>query len=113
MRFAFISIIVLFAATAAAGDSLESLRRMRIKQQGEENAIRMLIFKNVQQEGHCTAVQQTRERMREAGRGKGDSDEEIIINAGNEELNVTDNHGTINSDVNVQILKQNDRNPCP
>jgi len=93
---------------------LENLRRMRIKQQDHENVIRAQIFKTVKQEQDCTPVQQTRQRLRDLRDDSNDTDDEnIIINAGHEELNVTDNHGTINSDVNIQVIKQGREIPCP
>lgn len=112
--FAF-TMFAIFPAFAQEENSiiLQNLHRMRIKQQDEEVVIRAQIFKNVQQENHCTSVQQTRARLREVGRDKYSADNDIIIHAGNEQLNVTDNHGTINSDVNVQIIKQGEENPCP
>jgi hypothetical protein len=112
--------VVIFSfvtAVLAQEDSimLQNLHRMRIKQQDQESVIRAQIFKTVRQEGECTPVQQTRQRMRELKGNHNDDidDENIVINAGHEQFNVTDNHGTINSDVNVQILKQGRDNPCP
>jgi hypothetical protein len=92
---------------------LQNLHRMRLKQQDEEVVVRALIFKDAQRDGRCTPVQQTRARLREVGRDKNNMGNDITINAGTEQLNVTDNHGTINSDVNVQIIKQGGENPCP
>lgn len=90
---------------------LQNLHRMRIKQQDEEMVIRAQIFKNVEQESHCTPVQQLRQRIRDIGTGKSTA-EDITINAGHDELNVEDNHGTINSDVNVNIIKQGRDRDC-
>lgn len=93
---------------------LQNIRKMRIKQQDEETAFRAVIFKNVQGQYQCTPVQMTRERLRGLKGGDSDTDEEdIVINAGNEQVNVTDNHGTISSDVNINITKQGDYIPCP
>ncbi len=120
MRSASLTIIAFVLVCAAAGDArgsdatmLENLRRMRVKQQDEEFVVRAQIWKNVQTQPTCTPVQQTRVRLREIGGGNSNGDNDVVINAGTEELNVTDNHGTINSDVNVQIIKQGDDNPCP
>ena len=92
---------------------LQNLRRLRIKQQDQENLYRVVMFKNVQMAPQCAPVQQTRQRLREFGPKDGTGEDDIVINAGNEQLNVTDNHGTINSDVNVNIIKQGNENPCP
>lgn len=92
---------------------LQNLRRMRIKQQDQENLFRVVMFKTVQTVPQCTPVQQTRQRLREFGPKDGTGEDDIVINAGNEQMNVTDNHGTINSDVNVNIIKQGNENPCP
>ena len=120
--FGLIFISVAYACTAFAqelpegSDSfmLENLRRMRIKQQDQEYVIRAQIFKTVKQEQECTPVQQMRQRLRELkGKHNDDIDDEnIVINAGHEQLNVTDNHGTINSDVNVEVIKQGQQIPC-
>jgi hypothetical protein len=92
---------------------LQNLRRLRIKQQDQENLFRVVMFKTLQTSPQCAPVQQTRQRLREFGPKDGTGEDDIVINAGNEELNVTDNHGTINSDVNVNIIKQGNENPCP
>lgn len=93
---------------------LESLRRMRVKQQQEEKLVRIQGFMNVQKERRCTPVQQARQRIRdmEASLGEANS-ENVNITAGHGEINVTDNHGDINSDINVQIINQGDQRDCP
>jgi hypothetical protein len=92
---------------------LDNLRKMRLKQQHEEIVIRETRFVHLDKEHHCTPVQQTRQRIRdvEAASGK-TAYENININAGHDELNVTDNHGTINSDVNVQVINQGSGREC-
>lgn len=93
---------------------LENLRKMRTKQQQEEIVIRETRFVHVDKEKHCTPVQQTRQRIRDAEIASGKTGyENININAGHEEINVADNHGTIDSNVNVQIINQGRERECP
>ena len=96
---------------------IERLHNMRLKQQDEEGAIRIQKFVQTNKQTQCSVEQQVRERLREVKDGKsstGMSAANVTINAGHEELNITDNHGTINSDVNVQVIEQGgDENPCP
>jgi len=93
---------------------LDNIRRMRLKQQQEEIVIRETKFVHVDKERHCTPVQQIRQRIRdiEASSGKKNF-ENININAGHEELNVADNHGTINSDININVINQGQERECP
>lgn len=114
-RLVFIAVFLFFllGIASAQNDSimLENLHRMRIKQQDEEMVIRAQIFKSAGPESNCTPVQQVRQRIRDIGTGK-TTDKSITINAGHEELNVEDNHGTINSDVNVNVIKQGSDRDC-
>ncbi|MFH1653190.1 MAG: hypothetical protein ABIE74_03950 [Pseudomonadota bacterium] len=110
--------LVTFGAHAQTSDEedhvmLDSLRKMRSRQQNEEQRITVRKFVTQTTQKKCTPVQQARQRMREIERGNGTHNEEVTINAGHEELNVTDNHGTINSDINIQIIKQGgDEDEC-
>lgn len=92
---------------------LDNLRKMRMKQQQEEIVIRETRFVHVDKERHCTPVQQTRQRIRDAETASGKTSyENININAGHDEINVTGNNGTINSDVNVRIINQGREREC-
>ncbi|MFH1874955.1 MAG: hypothetical protein ABH859_07215 [Pseudomonadota bacterium] len=114
----FIAVQITFAplltlAQAEDEQMLNNIRRLRLKQQEQEVVIREQKFVHVESEEHCTPVQQTRQRLRDIE----DYDEDngydnVTINAGHEELNVTDNHGTINSDINIQIVEQGESRPC-
>lgn len=90
---------------------LDTLHRIRIKQEQQEFVIRGQGFMKIEKETACTPVQQTRQRLRDLNESKGD-EENVTINAGHEEVNVTDNHGTINTDVNVQIIKEGKEREC-
>lgn len=95
---------------------LDRVRKMRMRVQDEEGAIRIQKFIHSEGTNHCSPVQQVRERLKTTTSGgeNGFSNENVNINAGHGELNVTDNHGTINSDVNVQIVNEGGSNiPCP
>jgi len=94
--------------------TLENLRKMRMKQQGEENVVRIQQFVNQQAtKQQCTPVQQARQRMKdiEAAEGKATA-ENVNITAGHTTLDATGNNGTINSDINIQIIKNGDSNEC-
>ena len=92
---------------------LDNLRRMRSKQQQEEKVVRVQGFMNVQKEKRCTPVQQARQRIRDIEASSGEANSENVnITAGHGELNVADNHGAINSDINVQIINQGDERDC-
>lgn len=99
---------------AGEGDSLllKNLHTMRLRQQDEEMVVRAQVFKTVQTEERCTPVQQVRQRLKDLKKGNNETEDDIVINAGHEELNVTDNHGTIDSDINVQIIKQGGEKEC-
>ncbi|PIR18260.1 MAG: hypothetical protein COV46_00815 [Deltaproteobacteria bacterium CG11_big_fil_rev_8_21_14_0_20_49_13] len=97
---------------------VERLHNMRLKQQDEEHAIRINKFIQMNNTTQCTPVQQVRQRMNDIrsqkNAGEGMNAENVTINAGHENLNVTDNHGTINSDVNVQVINEGGSDiPCP
>jgi len=92
---------------------LENLRKMRMRQQQEEIVIRETRFVQVDRQQHCTPAQQTRQRIRDADAASGKTSyENININAGHDEINVTGNNGTINSDVNVNIINQGREREC-
>ncbi len=92
---------------------LHNIRNMRVKQQQQEVVIREQKFLHVEEESHCTPVQQTRQRLRDIEAFDEDNTQKsVTINAGHEELNVTDNHGTINSDINIQMIEQGETRPC-
>ncbi len=117
----FLSVIALGAGSFAQEEDLmmiERLHNMRLKQQDEEQAIRINKFVQMNNAAQCTPVQQIRQRMNDIRAKKNENDdmnaENVTINAGHENLNITDNHGTINSDVNVQVINEGGSNiPCP
>ena len=68
---------------------------------------------NVQKEKRCTPVQQARQRIRDIEAASGNANSENVnITAGHGEINVADNHGTIDSDINVQIINQGETRDC-
>lgn len=104
-------------AQAMSGEDravLDSLRKMLVKQQGEEQDVRIRQIVSQQNiAAQCTPVQQLRQRLKDVELASGDTKtENVNITAGHGSLNVTDNHGTINSDINVQIIKQGDTKEC-
>lgn len=108
---------LVFAQNADDQDAimLDNLRKMRMRQQGEEQiVVRVQQFTSPQNKSQCSAVQQARQRLKDIEEAGGDTDtENVNITAGHGELNVTDNHGTINSDISVQIIKQGgDESEC-
>lgn len=97
---------------------VERIHNLRLKQQEEEGAIRIQKFVQTNKQRQCSVEQQVRQRLREIGTEGGGSDgmsaENITINAGHGELDIAGNHGTISSDVNIQIIEQaGEANPCP
>lgn len=91
----------------------DNLRRMRVKQQDEEGVVRIQHFINQQTTEQCTSVQQSRQRIKDIEAASGETKEEDVnITAGHGELNVTSNSGTINSDINIQIIKQGETKEC-
>lgn len=93
---------------------LDRIQRMRIKQQGEEGPTRVQHFINTQAEKQCTAVQQSRKRVKDIDAERGETKaENVNITAGHGSLGITDNHGTINSDINIQIINQGKGEECP
>lgn len=92
---------------------LESLRKMRVKQQNEEGTLRIQHFINQQTEQKCTPVQMARQRVKDIEEARNDNQtENVNITAGHGELNVTDNSGTVNSNINIQIVKQGEEKEC-
>lgn len=94
---------------------LENLRKMRVKQQDEEaHTVSVRQFVNQQIGQGCTPVQQVRQRIKDIEAARGDTtDEDVNITAGHGTLNITENSGTVNSDINVQIIKQGgEENEC-
>jgi hypothetical protein len=111
-------IALAFSGTVSAAVSddqplLDTIRNLRLKQENEENVIRVRQFINQIDSSRCTPVESARERIKtlEASDGSVATDE-VNVTAGHGELNVTDNHGTINSDINVQIVKQGENKGC-
>ncbi|PIU58350.1 MAG: hypothetical protein COS89_00860 [Deltaproteobacteria bacterium CG07_land_8_20_14_0_80_38_7] len=102
-----------FAGEEEEAIVLDNLRRIRQRQQQEEIVIREQRFVTNNNEGQCTPVQQTRQRIRDIEESSGDAQgDNITINAGHGELDVTDNHGTINSDIDIQIINQGKEQKC-
>ncbi len=94
---------------------LNNLRKMRNKQQGEEQVIRTRQFINYTETKYqCTPAQQVRQRIRniEGGSDEDETQQNVTINAGHENLDITDNHGTINSDVNIQVVNNGENMEC-
>lgn len=100
-------------AQSSDGVLLDSIRRMRIKQQDEEHSVQARGFVNIQQQQQsvCTPVQQARQRIRDIEAKENNStNQNVTINAGHEQLNITDNHGEINSNVDIQVINQGSEN---
>lgn len=117
-RIAFIFIFVFFITGFASAkedtNMLENIHRMRIKQQDEETIVlRAQVFRASPEEPHCSPVQQVRQRIGDVGLGSGNTNNgNITINAGHGELNTQDNHGTVNSDVNVNVIREGNDRGC-
>ncbi|MBI2091883.1 MAG: hypothetical protein HYT75_02660 [Deltaproteobacteria bacterium] len=102
-----------FAAVSDDQSLLGAIRNLRLKQENEENVIRVRQFINQIDSSKCTPAESARERIRTLEASDGSvSTEDVNITAGHGELNVTDNHGTINSDINVQIVKDGENRKC-
>jgi predicted membrane protein len=103
-----------YLVVASAEDAtLKNLRSMRMKQEQQEIVVREQKFVRVENETHCTPVQQTRQRLKDIGNGERPASvTNLSIHAGHEEMNIDNNQGTINSDVNVQVIKEGDHKEC-
>ncbi|MBI4211091.1 MAG: hypothetical protein HY540_00490 [Deltaproteobacteria bacterium] len=103
----------MIASAATSPSKLETLRRLRVKQQQEEGTIRVVSNVNVVKQEICDPAQQARQRVRDLPeRSEQAEQKNVTINAGHERLDVTDNHGTINSDVNIQVIQQAREREC-
>ena len=107
----------MFRASTYAADeqdtTLQNLRSMRMKQEQQEIVVREQKFVRVEKETHCTPVQQTRQRLKNIGNGeKPGSVTNLSVHAGHGEMNIDNNQGTINSDVNVQIIQEGKNKEC-
>lgn len=102
-----------FAVSQPQSHIIDRLRILRLKQQDEERAIRVQGHLSIQQTTACAPVEEARERLRELQETTGDGKQVgVTVNAGHDAINITDNHGTINSDVNIQIIKPGKERGC-
>ena len=89
---------------------LETLYQMRLKQEGEENVVRVIQQPvTVQNDTVCSAAEQARQRIRDLGGGDGKKFGTISLEAGHGSVSIDGNSGEINNSVNVQVIAPNDR----
>ena len=92
---------------------LNGIRNMREKQQAEEHVVRIRQYQATAPKKECTLVQQIRQRMKDIEAGEDEeTTQNVNITAGHGSMNVTDNHGEINSDINVQIIQNGETQEC-
>lgn len=89
---------------------LEALQNIRSKQESEENVYRVIQQPLPMQGGTlCSPDEMARQRLREVGNAAEQGDGVVNVEAGHGEINVESNEGNIDSNVNIQILNQNER----
>ncbi len=92
---------------------LNTLHQMRLRQEEEENVVRVIqqpVVTQVRQV--CSPVEQARQRLRDLAASKTRNIGDVTIEAGHGEVTVDGNSGTIDNSVNVQVVNPNDRF-CP
>lgn len=93
--------------------ALESaLNEMRLRAEGEEQRV----FRIIQQPGanelpRCSAIQQTRQRLRDIGDKESDHEslnyDTFNVEVGHDDMTIQSNDGTINNNVNVEVVNPN------
>lgn len=116
-----IIVSLLLSASAMAVDPnappppmLHTITELRMKQEQEENSVIRVIQQPVmlQTEQVCSPVEQARQRIREVGRSEEKFAGTVTVEAGHGEVAIDNNSGTVNNDVNVQVVNPNER-LCP
>lgn len=112
---------LLLSATALAMEPnpheeelLNAIHEMRVKQEGEEGSVQRVIQQPVmlQTQMVCSPVEQARQRMRDLAAVKEKTVGDVTVNAGHGEVTIDGNSGTIENNVNVQVMNPNER-ICP
>ena len=88
---------------------LEVITNLRMKQQQEETAVRVVQPVVLQQEDTCSPVQQIRQRIRDVGGKENRTTGNVNITAGHSDVTIDSNSGTVDNSVNVQIVNPNER----
>lgn len=97
-------------AADAGVNTLERLIQVRMKQEQEENVVRVIQPVALQMSDVCSPVQQARQRLENAGKkGEGEQIGDVKIEAGHKEVKIEGNSGTVNNSVNVEIVNPNDK----
>lgn len=105
-----------FASSVVCATSLEEgvldrIIQLRLKQEQEENVVRVIQPMGIPQQDVCSPSQQTRSRLAFAGKGSKNigSAGNVTIQAGHDDVKIDNNSGTINNGVNVQIVNPNEK----
>lgn len=107
---------VLLSATAFAVEPphhdqqiLETLTQMRMRQEQEENVVRIIQQPVVISQDACSPSEQARQRIRDLGGKDGKQFGTVSVEAGHGDVSIDGNSGEINNSVSVQVVAPNDR----
>ena len=105
-------VVLLPQAVAAAENeaSAPALNDIRLKQEEEENLLRV-VAQPVSLSGasDCSPVQRARQRLRDLGKEEGGTYGNVTIQAGHGDVTVSGNSGTtVDSSINVQVVNPNE-----
>ncbi len=82
-----------------------ALQRLRTKQTSlEQRTIRIVSQNTIRHEQICHSDQMVRKRLKEIGKYRSVLPGAVALEAGNDDMTIDNNHGTINNTVNVQMV---------
>jgi hypothetical protein len=109
---------LLLSATAMAVDPnapppprLSQITELRARQESEENSVQRIIAPPMvlQVQQVCTPAEQARQRIKQVGSKEEKQAGSVNVEAGHGEVKVESNEGTIENNVTVQVVNNNDR----
>ncbi len=114
LAFLFVEAMILSFVMAQDEKNLgEALHQMRVKQQEEEQSVVRIIAQphTIKRVISCSEVQLTRQRLRDIGQESEKQEQKfngIKVELGHDNTRIRDNHGTINNNINMEVVQQNE-----